>query len=511
MDEDCPRRRYLAWRHLLPWLVGGLALLLYVLTAAPWLSWAHEGADGGDLIAASMTQGVPHPSGYPTYCLLGRLFALLPLGSIARRFNLFSATAAAVSIGLLVASLHHTLSSPTRRLTRPQAAVALVSGLAWAVSPTLWSQATIAEVYALAILFTTLCLSLCLREDLLRHLHAWALLGFALGLGLGAHLTVGLMIPSLIILLWKQRTWRRAITLGAAAGAGALVYVYLPLAALAKPLVNWGDPRTWDRFWWVVSGAPYRDYLFAFPHKLLVPRITAWLQLWAQQFTWLGLALAALGLWSWIEERRRSWAAATIVLFVVSSLVSLGYDTTDSYLYLLPGYLVTTLWLAEGARTLLEELTSPAKRFHSIVLICYLLALGVIPAWSVWHNLSEMDLRHDEEARRWASGVLAEAREDALLLTGQDRHTFTLDYVLWVEGQRRDLIVIDGELWSHAWYKDQLARRYPGLTFAHEDLAQLVRREMARRPIYLASPRPDLERRWHSEARGPLWLLSDVR
>jgi hypothetical protein len=82
-------------------VAGGLALLLYVRTAAPGLTWAHDGADGGDLIAAAMNWGVPHPSGYPTYCLLARLFALLPLGSIARRFNLFSSASAALAVSVL--------------------------------------------------------------------------------------------------------------------------------------------------------------------------------------------------------------------------------------------------------------------------------------------------------------------------------------------------------------------------------------------------------------------------
>ena len=93
-----PTRRNLLI-SLLPLLAGALALGLYASTAAPWLTWEHAGADGGDLITAAITGGVPHPSGYPTYCLLGRLYALLPLGSSARRLNLFSATAAALPWG----------------------------------------------------------------------------------------------------------------------------------------------------------------------------------------------------------------------------------------------------------------------------------------------------------------------------------------------------------------------------------------------------------------------------
>ena len=42
------------------------------MTAAPGLTWAHFGADGGDLLAAAAVHGIPHPPGYPLYLLLLR-------------------------------------------------------------------------------------------------------------------------------------------------------------------------------------------------------------------------------------------------------------------------------------------------------------------------------------------------------------------------------------------------------------------------------------------------------
>ncbi len=46
-------------------------LTVYGMTLAPGLTWANSGADGGDLITAAATGGVPHPTGYPVYLLLG--------------------------------------------------------------------------------------------------------------------------------------------------------------------------------------------------------------------------------------------------------------------------------------------------------------------------------------------------------------------------------------------------------------------------------------------------------
>ncbi|MGD9101843.1 MAG: DUF2723 domain-containing protein, partial [Anaerolineae bacterium] len=63
-------------------------MLVYGLTLAPGLTWAHYGADGGDLVTAAHTLGVPHPPGYPTYTLLAWLFTRLSLGNVAWRVNL---------------------------------------------------------------------------------------------------------------------------------------------------------------------------------------------------------------------------------------------------------------------------------------------------------------------------------------------------------------------------------------------------------------------------------------
>ena len=54
--------------------------------------------DSGELVAAVHTLGIPHPSGYPLYVLLGKLFSMaLPIGSIAFRMSLFSAVCAAAA------------------------------------------------------------------------------------------------------------------------------------------------------------------------------------------------------------------------------------------------------------------------------------------------------------------------------------------------------------------------------------------------------------------------------
>jgi hypothetical protein len=77
------------------------ALVVYLLTLAPDLTWAHDGVDGGELITAVFTHSLPHPPGYPLYRLLTQPLLALPLGNVAYRFNLFSALTIALAAGLV--------------------------------------------------------------------------------------------------------------------------------------------------------------------------------------------------------------------------------------------------------------------------------------------------------------------------------------------------------------------------------------------------------------------------
>jgi hypothetical protein len=497
-------RRCLA--YLPPLLVGGIALWLYASTAAPWLTWAHHGADGGDLIAASWTLGVPHPTGYPTYCLLGRAFALLPLGSIARRYALFSATLAAVTVALSQTSIRRLLREGRPCDVRLEAVLSSAAALALATSPILWSQAIIAEVYALGAALVALCLMLALRLAHPARLWLWAVLGLCMGLGLGAHLTVVLLLPGLAILLWPQLTPRRAGALALGGLAGIAIYAYLPLAARAQPPVNWGNPTTLESFWWMVSGQLYHDYALSLPLEYLPARLAAWLRLSGQQFTWPGLALALVGLWSWIERKRYRLVGGAAAILAAFAIYSILYNTTDSYVYLIPSFMVLALWLAEGVRALLDSLAPRSARHAAPLRMLCACALLLIPAWSLWHNYATLDLSDDQSVARWVDETLTDLPENAILITGQDRHTFTLDYVRWVEGRRTDLIVIDGELLAQPWYVAQLRQRHPSLQSWRDpwSLEQLIRANQGSHAVFLASPREELAHLFELLPKGEL-------
>ena len=131
-----------AWLVFL--IVCVAALVLYLSTAAPSLTWAHSGSDGGDLISAALTNGVAHPPGYPTYVTIGQWVARVPFGDMAYRFTVLSAVSMALAAGFTTLSILALSRRPP---------VAILAGLFFATAPMVWGQATITEVHALNAAF----------------------------------------------------------------------------------------------------------------------------------------------------------------------------------------------------------------------------------------------------------------------------------------------------------------------------------------------------------------------
>lgn len=503
-----------------------IALAVYVLTLAPSITWSHDAVDSGELVTAAVTGGVPHPPGYPTYMLLASLFARLPLGEPARGVNLLSALCAAGAAAVVCAAAWRLLdagaaarSAPLGRRARSvQAALAGMAGLWFAFSPTLWSQAVVAEVYALHALFSAILLyaiTALLAGGASRPSPRcfWLAAGL-LGLGMGNHLSLAFFLPALGVAgLWGLREHpRRRAVWGLATLfflLGLSIYLLVPVRARAGAPVNWGDPRTPERFWWLVSGQIYRRYFFAFPLGDMPARIGAWAALLRDQFGLWGIALIIAGVWFAWGERRR-WLAATGLAYVLVVLYALGYDTADSYVYLIPSYALCALWMAYGLAGLWREIISlwePARRaWPALIALCLLLpALNLARWWPA------MDLSQDRLALSAAEEALQEAGEGALLLVHGDGPTFAVWYAHYALGRRPDVIVVNTALWNYDWYREGMSRQAPELAPAGGDapatLDALIEAFRETRPVYLLGESTVLER-YGWEHAGLLLRLS---
>jgi hypothetical protein len=463
-------------------ITAGTALLVYSLTVAPGLTWANFGADGGELITAAVTLGVPHPPGYPTYVLLGKLVSLIPLGEMAYRFNLFSAICMTVAATAVTGA---TLNWKPDRSPRPVRfnAAAVAAGLTVAFSPLVWSQAVITEVYGLNLAVIGLLLwalaaqkSPCNYTDLTgfhqnmelpnaslktcQVLRSPFTVGLLFGLSLTTHLTSWLLLP---LLLWLSplRNWKRT-AVGALLGLTPLLLIPL-LARSGSPLV-WGDPTSFSGWLWLVSGQLYHANLFALSGGELWVRTQNWLPELARQLTWAGPLLL---LWS-LRRPPPGWRQWQIGLGGAAALYAWHAwlnGSQDAIVFLLPAIPLVVL------------LMRPAwERLGWYGLIVPLALVGL--------NFERQNLQGENWARPLLEEQLAALPPNAVVIASGDETFFGLQYAQQALGRRPDLIVTEENLFAFDWHRAHLRRLYPDLFVPEtDDLALFTAVNGTTRPV----------------------------
>lgn len=428
-----------------------IPMVVYYLTLAPDLTWAH-GGDCGDLIVAAYTLGISHPPGYPAYTLLAHLFTFLPWGSVAFRVNLLSSMGAAVAAGSVALAVS-TLSARERKWDVFVGAVAAAWELAF--MPLLWSQAVIAEVYAIHAAFVALTIWLALRLNNRPTTWAALILGLVWGIAFGFHLTSIFLLP---IIIWglsrhieKTQTFRLWGGLSLGFGVASLQWLYIVLRA-GRGAVTWGNPTTLAGWWWLISSSLYRGYVFTFPLERWLPRVS---YLAGSLLTGLGPIAVLLGLvgWAFLARRRSGLALALGTTAIACVIFAIGYNTTDSNNYTIPALIIFCVVIGCGAVRAVDDLR--ARWGHRALvtgwsMIFVMLALSVLLHWS---NIS---LKADYEAMLFGEKIMQAAPSNAVLLTDDDRATFTLWYFRYVLGQRADTIIMDKGLLAFDWYQAQL-------------------------------------------------------
>lgn len=143
----------------------------YYLTLSPELTLE----DSGELAVGSFYAGIPHPPGYPVWTLYTWLWTvLLPIGNVAWRVALGTATGSAVGAGLLAllvsrgsSLLMEGIEELKAMAGRWESAICMVSGfvsgMLIAFNGFMWSQSVIVEVYGFSVLSFTIVLLCLLR------------------------------------------------------------------------------------------------------------------------------------------------------------------------------------------------------------------------------------------------------------------------------------------------------------------------------------------------------------
>ena len=421
--------------------VGLFAFVLYLLSLAPTvLYYTVEMKDSAVLPAVAHTLGISHPTGYPTYTILTHLFTYLPIGDVAYRVNFASAVFGALGVAALYAV--------GLRLGRSILA-ALFGALAFGVSPLFWSQAVIAEVYTLHVLFLSAAILVLLVWREKRRDRYLLLAAGVIGLAMTHNLTSGLLLPTaaafvLVVEPRKVLDWK-IILKGVGVFLVALVpYAYLPIRARMAPAMNARNPSNWERFEDLATGGEFKDKMWVFGPEELPERLEMYLDHLTGQFH---SALLVVGIVGFLYLLVRDRAAFVLLALPFGGFLfyALEYDIEDVQYYFIPTYALLAVWASVGLGTLLQGTKKALARraslraVHAPVTVSLSVLALSLPLWNLTETYRAVDMSEDREGRRIVELVAREAKPNATVI----HHRSPLQYMQLVEGRREDL-----QLWS---------------------------------------------------------------
>jgi len=306
--------------------------------------------DTGEFQTVLPIMGTAHPTGYPTYVLLGFIgnILLTPIGEPAFRVTVLSLLAVAVAAGATVVLI--------RRLTG-STIIGVATGIGLATTPVVWLNATRADPHPIHLAFVALLLVALVRWEQgrrqlargeLDQVHAdrrLVLAAVIFGLAEGNHSLTLLLAPpiALYVLSVEPGVLRRPLFIGACLGAAllamVLVFLELPIRGglLPAPLI-YGRPDTWDGFWYVVFAQQFQgsvgDLFADLPGKL-----DKLVQLTNAQLGIVALAIpVAFLVAAWRAPRFTLLTATALVLTI---LFNQAYANADIERY----YLGPVLWV----------------------------------------------------------------------------------------------------------------------------------------------------------------------
>lgn len=475
-------------------LIWAFAFALYAYTIAPTLTWGFRdyAVDGGELLAAAHTLGVPHPPGYPTYMLLLKFFTIIvPFGDTAFRGNLLSATLAATSAMFLYQIVLRTcsFSIPKGSIVLHHSA-SLLASLTFATSPLFWSLANVTEVYMLNTFFVgalTLCAMRIIETSKVNQAadrgetRTLAIFGLLTSLGLGNHLTLIAVVLPLAIWIILEIRLRRFLSPSFIIffTLGLSVYLYLPLSAAQNPPINWGNADTLAGFIWMLTGQPYQEYVLAIPAHMLAERIQNLLVLVFAQFNPFGLFLGIVGSVSmWARSRKflLTILSSALILIIYSGL----YATVDSEVLTIPAFMLTSILVGFGALRIMElcdeqmrNLFLTNKMFIFLGLFNFsqirgiaftlgiLITFALLPLMSVLKNFDSLNLRGDTAAYDRGKQLMEAAPDGSVLLSQHEREVFSIWYIRFVDQPHRDITPVAVPLLNFPWYRQQLFPESP--------------------------------------------------
>ncbi len=421
-------------------LVFGSTAALYFTTAGPTLG---GGFDSAEFQHAAYSLGIAHPTGYPLYLVLGKIFTtLVPVGNVAYRMNVLSALLGAGAALFFFLNAHLL----TGRLVSSLAATAV-----YVTNVGVWRQSGVASNYPLNLL---------LIGALVYTLLVWserrvplAVPGLVLGFGLAHHRSILVLLPCIILLLILSRSNERLVREGwmaaVATVAPLLFYLYLPLFGNGSPWYS----NTLPVFVSYVTGGDAGSYVRLSAELLAGAAAALWAFLFSS-FSYPGAGLIGLGAIS-LAPRTGPWKTPlkvrSSVLFLALATVlmiafALFFDSEQDRYFSLP-FLFLSLWLAIGAAAIenLIEGRIPGRWTRPLARCVFALALALLVIVPFRDHYREADWSAYDREYKQADEIFTLPLPRSAIIVGDWRQLNDMRYMQRVEARRQDLSLVGSQ------------------------------------------------------------------
>ncbi|MEK7550596.1 MAG: DUF2723 domain-containing protein, partial [Patescibacteria group bacterium] len=375
MDKQIRMGKFLILAFILP-------LAIYLKTLLPGVGFW----DTGEFQTIPYTFDIGHPTGYPTYVVIGKIFlTIFHFNSVAWRMNFLSAIF--VSLGIYIFS--YLLFKLTKKLF-----LAITFGILLSVNPTLWTVAIKADPHALHFLFTSLFIFLGVKILKEKRVSLLPITAFICGLSLGNHMLSIFFIPSLLYLFISSKSIKgyKFFFLGAS------TYLLLPILQSLKPTllnINY-SLSTVDGFSRHVLGSDFRGLMNTWARENFLETLTFYFNLVKQSFPFYFWVLIPAGVFVSFHKHPKI-ATFLMLIFIPFLVFSMKYQNAAIERYFLGSFLIELIWIV----IFIDKIT---KKFLVYFAFIVLIILAVI--FNINRNIKNIDQSKNTHAYTWALETL---------------------------------------------------------------------------------------------------------
>lgn len=444
-------------------------LVLYLLTA-PRTITAY--GDSAGLITSAYFFKAAHPPGYPLFIILGKLFSLIPIDSIAFRLSIMSS---------VLASFNSFLVYKIMRMLKLPKIPAVVSAITISLTYSLWLYAITPEVFVLNNTIALLIIYLCgkfkqkIEEDEISNSSLPCLITFLFGLGLSNHMTIILLAPAVYYFLYKNDAFRskeQLFKMILFLFLGLTPYVHTFLSSFSLDYPHYGNLPNLGRFIQYITRYDYGGLLSggakeaSNPNEKYLGMFYYYLKLLLNGFTFLSVPGVLYFIYHKVTKKtslEQVIALTSILAGIVFPLMSLsGLGETDLHSqgvaerFGLLGMLFFGIAFFAGTYYLWQKFASEKTDYLNGILIILMIII-------VFGNYKKVDKSDYELAEYYAQNILGQLGENDVVFTNDDLTATSLLYFARVENEKPGLILISSGFLGNKNYQKELNKMWPDL------------------------------------------------